>query len=110
MTLPAMTLSSATSAEPRGRPHDDPAAGEALADVVVGVALEPQGDAGRQERAEALPGRPGERVVDGAVVEALGCALVTSWPSIVPTVRLTLRIGNRAGPRRRGRWRRGRRR
>ena len=22
-----------------------------------------------------------------------GCALVTSWPSIVPTVRLTLRIG-----------------
>ena len=25
-----------------------------------------------------------------------GCALVTSWPSIVPTVRLTLRIGKRA--------------
>ena len=28
-----------------------------------------------------------------------GCALVTSWPSIVPTVRLTLRIGKRAGDR-----------
>ena len=57
MTLPAMTFSSATSADAAVRPDDDPAAGQALADVVVGVALEPQRDAARQERAEAT-GRP----------------------------------------------------
>ena len=59
----------------RGGPHDDPAAGQALADVVVGVALEAQRDAGRQERAEALAGGAGEREVDGAVVEALRVGL-----------------------------------
>ena len=52
-------------------PDHDPAAGEALAEVVVGVALQPQGDAGRQERAEALPRRTRERDVDRAVGQAL---------------------------------------
>ena len=57
IVLPAMICSSARE---RRRPvgaDDDPAAGEALADVVVGVALEPQRDAPRQERAERLAGR-----------------------------------------------------
>ena len=89
MTLPPMTFSSATSAEPRCRPHDDPAAGQALADVVVGVALEPQRDAGAAgtrrsycpadpvkvrsivPSGEALPGALGDLVAehraDGAV-------------------------------------------
>ena len=48
-------------------PHDDPAPREALAEVVVGVALEPQGDPARHERAERLAGRPGHRQVDGVV-------------------------------------------
>ena len=47
------------------------AAREALAEVVVGVALEPQRDAARHERAEALPGRAAERDVDRAVGQAL---------------------------------------
>ena len=90
MTLPAMTFSSATSAARRRADHDPPA-GEALADVVVGVAQQAQRDAGGQERAERLAGGAGQGELDGAVGQAVGCALVTSWPSIVPTVRLTLR-------------------
>ena len=70
MTLPAMTLSSATNVAPAVGPDDEPPAGQALADVVVGVALEPQRDAARQERAERLPGRAGEGQVDGAVGQA----------------------------------------
>ena len=52
------------------RAHDDPAAGEALADVVVGVAVEAQRDAPRHEGAEALAGRPGEGDLDGVVGQA----------------------------------------
>ena len=56
------------------RPDDDAAAGQALGDVVVGVAEQPQRDAGRQERAERLAGRAGEGDVDGAVGQALRIA------------------------------------
>ena len=68
MTLPAMTLllGRRTCASPV-RADDDPAAGQALADVVVGVAEQPQRDAARQERAERLARRAGERDVDGVV-------------------------------------------
>ena len=52
-----MTLRSATNAAPRGGPDDEPPAGQPLAEVVVGVADQPQRDAARQERAEGLPGR-----------------------------------------------------
>ena len=71
MTLPAMMF--VLGGERRGPvgPHDDPAAGQALADVVVGVAEQPQRDAARQERAERLPGRAGERDVDGVVGQAV---------------------------------------
>ena len=44
-----------------------PPARQALADVVVGVADQPDLDAGRHERAEALAGRSGEGDVDRAV-------------------------------------------
>ena len=37
-------------------PDDDAPAGQTLADVVVGVAVQAQRDAGRQERPEALAG------------------------------------------------------
>ncbi len=46
------------------------AAREPLADVVVGVALEPQRDAVRHEGAEALPGRAAQLHVDGVVGQA----------------------------------------
>ena len=49
------------------RPQHERAARQALAEVVVGVALEPQQDAARHERAEALPRRTLERDVDRAV-------------------------------------------
>ena len=52
------------------RAQDEPAAREALADVVVGVALEAQGDAAGQEGAEALAGRAGEGDGDGVVGQA----------------------------------------
>lgn len=42
----------------RRRSDDDLAAGKALADVVVGVALQRERDALRHERAEALPAEP----------------------------------------------------
>ena len=71
MTLPAMICSCRLERRrPVGADHD-PAAGEALADVVVGVALEPQRDARGHERAERLAGRAGEGDVDGAVGQAL---------------------------------------
>ena len=57
---------------PRVRAQCDPSAGQPLADVVVRVADQPQGDAARQERAEALAGRAGERDVDGVVGQAVG--------------------------------------
>ncbi len=55
--LPTITLSSATKARRCRRAHDDRAARQALAAVVVGVALEPQLDAAREPGAEALAGR-----------------------------------------------------
>ena len=90
-----MMFSSATNGARRGGAHDDAAAGQALAEVVVGVALEPQRDAVGDERAEALPGRTAEVHLDRVVgqTDAAG-RRVTSWPSIVPTVRLMLRIGS----------------
>src|SRR5262249_28959391 len=54
--------------------HDDPAAGEALADVVVGVALELERDSRRQERAEALACRALEAYADAVVRKARGAA------------------------------------
>ena len=44
-------------ARARRRDQHDPAAGHPFAEVVVGVALDSDGDSGRQERAEALPRR-----------------------------------------------------
>src|SRR5271166_1809507 len=40
--------------------HDHPPAGQTLADIVVGVAIEFEGDAARQERAETPPGGAAE--------------------------------------------------
>ena len=51
----------------RGGYDDDAAAREALAEVVVGVALELERDAAREERAEALAGRAGELDADRVV-------------------------------------------
>src|SRR4029079_2728745 len=51
--------------------YDDASAGESLAQVVVGVTLQPQRDAPGHERAERLSVRPGQRDVDRAVGEAL---------------------------------------
>ena len=51
--------------------HDHASAREPLADVVVGVTLEPQRDAARQEGAERLPGRTGEGQVDRAIRQPL---------------------------------------
>ena len=55
----------------RVRPQRQPASGQALAEVVVGVPDQPHRDALGQERAEALPGRAGQRDVDGVVRQAL---------------------------------------
>ena len=57
-----------------GPDHDSPTR-QSFGDVVVGVALESQGDAGRDERAEALAGRSTELDVDRAVRQA--CSAVT---------------------------------
>ena len=48
-------------------PHDEAPAGQALAEVVVGVAVEAHGHAARHEGPEALPGRAGEGQRDGVV-------------------------------------------
>ncbi len=53
MTLPAMIWREASNVA-GGRDGPRSAAAQALADVVVGVALEAQGDPGRHERAERL--------------------------------------------------------
>ena len=53
------------------RPNDDPATAEALADIVVGVALKSQRDPGGNERAEAVAGRPGEVDHDRVVRKTL---------------------------------------
>src|SRR2546427_580900 len=53
-----------------GRATDHPPPRQALAEVVVGVALRAQGDATRHDRPEALPGRPPEGEPDGVVGQA----------------------------------------
>jgi hypothetical protein len=58
------------------RAHDDARRRQALADVVVGVAFEPQRDAAGQEGAEGLARGAGERDVDGVVGEALAVVLL----------------------------------
>ena len=55
----------------RRRTHDDASAREALADIVVGVALELERDAAGEERAEALAGGAFELRHDGIVRQAV---------------------------------------
>ena len=69
--LPTMIDSSGTIADVRRRPHHDAAAGQALADIVVGLAFELEGDAAREERAEALAGGALEAHHDGVVRQAV---------------------------------------
>ena len=57
------------------RPQHERAARQALAEVVVGVAFEPQHDPARHERAEALPGGTLERHVDRAVGQPFAAPL-----------------------------------
>ena len=75
---------------------DDAAAGETLADVVVGVAFEGQRQALRDEGAEALAGRALEGEADGVVGQArrVRSGGVISLPRMVPTTRLRLRMGS----------------
>ena len=54
-----------------GWPDDDAATRKSLADIVVGVTDQVEGDARRQERADRLAGRAGERDVDGVVRQPL---------------------------------------
>ena len=70
--LPTMMFSVGSKGEPGGRLDDDPPAGQPLAQVVVGVADQPQGHARGQERAEALAGRAAEGDLDRAVGQARG--------------------------------------
>src|SRR5262245_741259 len=58
------------------REDDERAAREPLAPVVVGVALEREGDTPRYEGAEALPGRAGEVDADRVVGEPLAAPLL----------------------------------
>ena len=58
-------------ADCRRRPDDDAPARQALADIVVGIAFELEGDAAREPGAEALPGGAGEAHVDGVVRQAV---------------------------------------
>src|ERR1700722_20235091 len=54
------------------RVHYDAAAGQAFADVVVGLALEREGDALGQKSSQTLPGRAGELNLDRVVGQAHG--------------------------------------
>ncbi len=58
------------------RADHDAATGEALADVVVGVALQAEGDALRHEGAEGLAGAADEGQVDGVVGQARATELL----------------------------------
>ena len=66
-----MIDSSATICASSGGRMTMRAARQALADIVVGVADQLEGDAARQEGAEALPGRAGQLHLDGVVRQAL---------------------------------------
>ena len=75
------------------RIHDDLAARQSLADVVVRVALERQRDAARHERAEALAGRAGELQLDRVVRQPFAAV-----PSSSPRSRASCRrSGSRCG-------------
>ena len=93
-----MMFSSGTNVGPGRRIDDDLAAGEPLAEVIVGVAFEHERHAARHERAEALAGRALEMDADRVVGQGLAVPYrrVISLPTIVPTTRLTLRIGSSA--------------
>ncbi len=56
----------------RRREDDELAAGQAFAEVVVGVAFQEEGHALGHERAEALPGAAGEMDLDGVLGQPLG--------------------------------------
>ena len=66
-----MTFSCQAKGRVGRRPHDDLSAGHALADVVVGLTLQHQAQAGGAPGAEALAGAPLEAQLDGARREAL---------------------------------------
>ena len=65
-------FSSGRKVELRGGIDDDAAAGEAFADVIVGVAFEFERDALGEEGAEALSGGAGELEADGVVGQTGG--------------------------------------
>ena len=83
----------------RRRIDDDLAAGQALADVVVGIAFEREASCPCGMNAPKLwPAEPLNLQLDRVLGQALGApaACVISLPVIVPTTRLTLRIGSSA--------------
>ena len=90
-----MTFSFGSKGELGRRLHDDPPAGEPLAQIVVGVADQPQRDAAGEKRAETLAGR----AVEGDLRSCrragprLPHRLTMRLLRIVPTVRWMLRIG-----------------
>ena len=65
-----MMFSSGAKVEACRRINDDLAAGKALADVIVGIAFQFQGDPARDKRAKTLPGRAVEAQVDGIIRQA----------------------------------------
>ncbi len=69
--LPTMMLFSAGKSTPRGGADGQDAARHALADVVVGIALEVERHTARDERPEALAGRAREAQVDRAFGQAV---------------------------------------
>ena len=89
-----MMFSSAANVDRRGGIDDQPAARQALADVVVGVALERHRDAARHERAEALAGRALEREADRVVGQALRRRSATSPRSRAACRRCGSRCGS----------------
>ena len=68
--LPTITFSIGIEGRAGRRLDDDPPAGKPLAQVVVGVADQSQGDAAGQEGPEALSGRAAEGDLEGAVGQA----------------------------------------
>ena len=76
------------------RVDDDAAAGQTLADVVVGRTLQLERDAAREKRAEALARDAFERDVDRVLGQALVAVLARERrpDSIAPTERLALRM------------------
>ena len=91
-----ITFSSASKCSPtsRGGRTETHTAGEALAGVVVGVALELEGDARGEPTAEALAGRAAEAdVIESGGSPSAPRARAMWLERMPPTQRLTLRIG-----------------